>query len=84
MVADYLAEHADALSVATLVRRVATISKAHEARGLPNPCRSEIVRATLRGIKRTKGVAQKEAKPLLREKTVPGSRRHGRGSEGHA
>ena len=55
MVAAYLAEHADALSVATLVRRVATISKAHEAKGLPNPCRSEIVRATMRGIKRTRG-----------------------------
>ncbi len=47
MVAAYLAAHAEMLSVATLVRRVATISKAHEARGLPNPCRSVIVRATL-------------------------------------
>jgi integrase len=67
MIASYLATHSETLSVATLVRRVATISKAHEARGLPNPCRSEIVRATLRGIKRTRGVAQTEAKPLLRE-----------------
>jgi integrase len=66
-VASYLAAHAETLSVATLVRRIATISKAHEARGLPNPCRSEIVRATLWGIKRTRGVAQREAKPLLRE-----------------
>jgi integrase len=66
-VASYLAAHAETLSVATLVRRIATVSKAHEARGLPNPCRSEIVRAALRGIKRTSGVAQKEAKPLLRE-----------------
>ena len=45
LVASYLAAHAETLSVATLVRRIATISKAHEARGLPNPCRSEIVRA---------------------------------------
>lgn len=67
IVASYLAAHSDTLSVATLVRRMATISKAHEARGLPNPCRSEIVRATLRGIKRTRGTAQREAKPLLRE-----------------
>jgi integrase len=66
-VASYLAAHAETLSVATLVRRVATISKAHEARGLPNPCRSEIVRATLRGVKRTRGIAQREAKPLLKE-----------------
>lgn len=67
MVASYLAAHAEELSVATLVRRVATISKAHEARGLPNPCRSEIVRATLRGIKRTRGTAQQQARPLVRE-----------------
>jgi site-specific recombinase XerD len=67
LVASYLAAHAETLSVATLVRRIATLSKAHEARGLPNPCRSEIVRATLRGIKRTRGIAQREAKPLLRE-----------------
>jgi integrase len=66
-VASYLAAHAETLSVATLVRRMATISKAHEARALPNPCRAEIVRAILRGIKRTRGIAQKEAKPLLRE-----------------
>lgn len=67
VVASYLAAHADTLSVATLVRRVATISKAHEARQLPNPCRSEIVRATLRGVKRLRGSAQREAKPLMRE-----------------
>ena len=66
-VATYLAAHADILSVATLVRRVAMLSKAHEAKGFPNPCRSEIVRATLRGIKRLHGTRQREAKPLLRE-----------------
>lgn len=66
-IASYLAAHADELSVATLVRRVATLSKAHEARGLLNPCRSEIVRATLRGIKRTRGTAQQQAKPLVRD-----------------
>jgi integrase len=67
VVASYIAAHAVTLSVATLVRRLATISKAHEARGMPNPCRSEIVRATLRGVKRTRGIAQREAKPLLKE-----------------
>src|SRR4051812_9403997 len=40
LVASYLAANADTLSVATLVRRIASISKAHEARGLPNPARS--------------------------------------------
>jgi integrase len=66
-VASYLAARADKLSVATLVRHVASISKAHAARGLPNPTRSELVHSTLRGIKRTRGCAQREAKPLLRD-----------------
>jgi integrase len=65
--AAYLAARASTLAVATLVRHLASISKAHEARGLPNPTRAELVRATLRGIKRTRGCAQREAKPLLRD-----------------
>ena len=65
--ATYLAEHAGKLAVASLVRRVASISIAHEARGFPNPCRAELVRATMRGIKRQLGTAQREAKPLLKE-----------------
>jgi integrase len=65
--AAYLAARADTLAVATLVRHLASISKAHEARGLPNPTRSELVRATMRGIKRTRGCSQSEAKPLLRD-----------------
>jgi integrase len=66
-VASYLAEHAARLSIATLIRRIASVSKAHEARGLPNPTRSELVRATMRGIRRNRGSAQREAKPLLKE-----------------
>lgn len=67
VVASYLAAYACVLSVSTLVRRVASISKAHEACGHLNPCRAEIVRATLHGIKRTRGTAQHQAMPLLRE-----------------
>ncbi|MCZ6860971.1 MAG: site-specific integrase, partial [Alphaproteobacteria bacterium] len=67
MLADYLAEHAGLLSVATLVRRLASISRAHQARALPNPTGSELVRATLRGIKRAHGRPQRRAKPLVKE-----------------
>jgi integrase len=67
IVVSYLADHADKLSVATLVRRIAAISKAHRARGLPNPCASELVKSVLRGIRRMRGCAQREAKPLLRD-----------------
>jgi integrase len=65
--ATYLAEHATTLKVATLVRRMAAISVAHEAQGLPNPVRSPLVRATLRGVRREHGATQRQAKPLLRD-----------------
>ncbi|TPL76245.1 integrase [Mesorhizobium sp. B2-3-13] len=66
-IAKYLAEHADTLSVATLGRRLSTISKAHTAKGLTSPTGSELVRSTIRGVKRSRGTAQVEAKPLLRD-----------------
>ena len=66
-VATYLAAHATSLATATLSRRLASISKAHQARDLPNPTRAEVVKATLQGIRRLKGVAQRQAKPLLKE-----------------
>lgn len=67
ILARYLAEHAGTLSVATLARRVASLAKVHRARGLPDPAGAELVRATLGGIKRMKGIAQREAQPLLRD-----------------
>lgn len=67
LVARYLADHADTLAPASLARRVATLSKVHAANDWPNPCQSEVVRATLRGIRRVKGTAQDQARPLLRE-----------------
>ena len=66
-VARYLADNAETLAPATLARRIATLSKVHSANGWPNPCQSELVRATLQGIRRAKGTAQKQAKPLLRD-----------------
>jgi len=67
LLAAYLAAHAETLSVATLVRRLASISVAHETHGLPNPVRSPLIRAAMRGIRRERGSAQRQAKPLLRD-----------------
>ena len=67
LVASYLAEHAGRLAVATLVRRLAAITRAHETLNYASPARSNLVRATLRGIRRQFGVRQQEAKPLLRD-----------------
>jgi len=67
IIARYIAEHAGQHAVATIQRRLASISKAHEMAGLPNPCRAEMVKATLRGLRRVKGTAQRQARPLLRD-----------------
>jgi integrase len=66
-IAAYLADLATSYKTATIVRRVTALSKAHDAMGAANPTKSELVRATMRGIKRTLGTASKEAKPILRE-----------------
>lgn len=67
VLAAYLVAHVGILKIATLVRRIAAISVAHDARGLPNPARSPLIRATMRGIRRERGSAQRQAKPLLRD-----------------
>jgi integrase len=67
MIAAYLAAHADVHTVATLNRRLAALSKVHRSRGFSNPTSVEVVKATLRGLKRIKGTAQRQATPLIKE-----------------
>ena len=59
--AAYLAEQATTLKVATLTRRLAAISIAHKAQRLPSPVSSPLVRATMRGVRREHGTAQRQA-----------------------
>jgi integrase len=66
-IASYIAAYAGVLAVSTITRRVATLSKAHQALGEENPCQAALVKATLRGLRRKQGTAQKQAKPLLKE-----------------
>jgi integrase len=66
-VAAYLVTGAIKLSPVTLSRRVVAMAKAHGVLGYPNPCRSELVRMTLRGIWRVHGRPQRQAHPALRE-----------------
>lgn len=62
-VANYLADHAGALSVSTLSRRVAALSKIHNVRGLENPTKSELVKSTMRGIRRIHHIAPSPGGP---------------------
>jgi site-specific recombinase XerD len=66
-VAEYLVAHADVLSVATLNRRIAALAKVHRSRGFSNPTSVEVVKATLGGLRRIKGTAQRQATPLIKE-----------------
>ena len=67
MIAGYLAGHAGLHAIATLARRLVSIGKAHTAQGLPSPTDSELVRATLRGIRHTHGSAQRQVAPAIKE-----------------
>jgi integrase len=78
-VAVYLAAAADAMrhrddenapqqwafSAATLERKAAAIAAVHAANGLPSPTRSDVVRLTLRGIRRTRRTRPKRKRPVL-------------------
>lgn len=65
-VAEYLAAHAERLAPATLQRHLSAISRAHDTAALPNPVKTELVRLTLRGIRRQQGTAQRRVRPLVK------------------
>lgn len=66
-VAAYLVAHAQKNAVGTLARRLVSICKAHSAKGFPSPTETELVRATLRGIRHIHGSAQRQVAPAIKE-----------------
>lgn len=66
-VALYITALADTRRVSTITRRLAAISKAHQAAGLPSPCSLDHARVAevLGGIKRELGTAPERKAPLL-------------------
>lgn len=66
-VAAYLGSHAGVLSIATLQRRLVSIAKAHTMQGHPDPVKSDLVKLTMRGIRRVHGKPQTQAAALLKE-----------------
>lgn len=61
LIAQYLADHAGKLAIATLARRLVSLGKAHTMQSLPNPTTADLVRMTMRGIRRTYGTPQRQA-----------------------
>jgi integrase len=66
-VAAYLARFGGELAVATLARRLVAIGRAHTSQELKNPCQTELVKLTLRGIRRTYGRPQRRSRALTKE-----------------
>jgi site-specific recombinase XerD len=63
-VAAYITDRAGQDAVSTLQGRITSISVAHKSRGHESPTATELVRSTMRGIRRTLGVATAKKAPL--------------------
>jgi site-specific recombinase XerD len=64
-VALYLGALASVAKVSTVQRRLTAIAKAHRAAGHETPTKSEVVHLTMRGIRRTHGVAPTQKAPAV-------------------
>ena len=69
-VSQYLAFYADVNAPATLNRRIVSINRAHTSQNLPSPTKSDFVKATIRGIRRTVGTKQRQVEPILKDGLV--------------
>lgn len=68
--AEYLANHATTLSVATLQHRIIAIHRAHLDAGQPSPAMDPLVKRTMQGIRRTRGTAQRRVKALVKDDII--------------
>lgn len=64
LVAVYVADRGDHLSVATLEKHLAAISQIHKMGGHNSPCQAEAVRLVMAGLRRSKGTAPSKKSPL--------------------
>ncbi len=67
VLAEYLAQCAEKLSVATLERRLTAIHKSHLEQALESPARSEAVKRVMQGIRRTLGTKQRQVQPMVKD-----------------
>ena len=70
IIAQYLVDYAQELSMATLSRRLVAIGKAHTMQGYPSPTAHDLVTLTMKGIKRRHGKPQRQVSALMKEDIV--------------
>lgn len=70
MIAAYLSNFAGILSIATLHRRIVSLSKAHSMQGYADPTKTDLVKLTMRGIKRLHGKPQSQAAPIMKDDLI--------------
>ena len=63
-VAQYLADHAHSLSIATLRQRLAALAHWHGEQGFADPTKGLLVKKVLRGIRATRPIQVQQAQPL--------------------
>ncbi len=81
-VALYLAALAAVTKVSTVGRHLTAIAKAHRAAGYETPTKSEAVHLTMRGIRRTHGVAPNQKAPaVLAERGMTVTLRRSKGDQ---
>jgi len=66
-VAEYVASFAGVLKPSTIARRLVSIGTAHRLNGFENPVASDIVKLSVRGLRRANPCRQREAKPVLKD-----------------
>jgi site-specific recombinase XerD len=67
IVAAYIAQCAERLKVGSIQRRINAIAEAHKAIGLESPTHHAMVMNTMKGIRRTTGIAPAQKAPALTE-----------------
>ena len=70
MVAEYIANFAGVLAVATLQHRLIAIHRAHIDADLPSPIMDNLVKRTMQGIRRTLGIKQRRVTALVKDDLV--------------
>lgn len=68
--AAYVSAYAGVLACATITRKIAAISKAHTMQGYPSPARNDLIRMTMKGVRRVHGRPQAQVNALMKEDVI--------------